>query len=85
MTAAEESCLQEQGSVSRTNRWLTPVLLLAGFIILLFFLARSNLVEEYGIILEINPALFAFAFVLSLVSIGVKVVRWQYLSAHYGT
>ncbi|MDD1676633.1 MAG: flippase-like domain-containing protein [Methanomicrobiales archaeon] len=85
MTAVEEACPQEPGSQTRPNRWLTPVLLLAGFIILLFFLIRSNLVEEYRIILGIDPFLFAIAFLLSLASIGVKVYRWQYLSAHYGT
>jgi uncharacterized protein (TIRG00374 family) len=85
VSTAQDACPPAPGTVQNRRRWLSPLLLTIGLLILLYFLAQSNLAGQYRIILGIDPALFFLAFVLSLASIWVKVLRWQYLSRHYAT
>lgn len=68
--------------ISRKN--LQWALFIVGLIILAFFLYRSGLFENLDVFLEINLWLFLLAFLVSVISIIIKVIRWQYLSREYG-
>jgi len=68
--------------ISRKN--LQWVLFIVGLLILAFFLYSSGLFENLDVFLEINIGLFFIAFLVSVVSIILKVFRWHYLSREYG-
>jgi len=63
---------------------LQTLLLLAGLAILIYFIARSGIIENYQILFTVSIPLIIVAFLLSIANIAVKVYRWKYLSRQYG-
>ena len=59
-------------------------LLIIGFLILVYLIISSKILENLEIFRDINLSLLLIAFLLTNLNILTKIFRWKYLSNAYG-
>lgn len=62
-----------------STRWMTYALSAGGGIILVVFLATTNLQAAFRALREVEPRLFALAVLAVPTQMAVRAVRWRYL------
>ena len=60
------------------------ILLIAGFLVLLYMIVASKILDNLDIFGHVNILLLIVAFSTTLLNVIVKIVRWRYLCKLYG-
>lgn len=71
---------------SNDNKWwLRTVLFCIGLVILVYFILKSGIIENYQILLSINIPLLLLACSCTLGVLVLRTYRWKYLCMQYNT
>lgn len=71
--------------INKNKHWLRSILFCVGLIILAFFIYNSGIIQNYQMLLSVNIYLLLLAFSCTLVVLILRIYRWKYLCAQYGT
>ncbi len=73
------------GLADNRRQLIKIALFLAGLLILGYVLYRSGIIENYQVLFTVSIPLLVLAFLLSLSTIGFRILRWRVLSSKYDT
>ena len=72
-------------TIKNNRRILQTGLLLIGLLILAYVIYRSDIIENYRMLLSVNIPLLLLAFGVSIGTLALRVYRWKFLSEKYNT
>lgn len=69
----------------KAKKWIQYALLFVGFLILVFLIINSEILDNLNLFLELNPLYYIVAILFVVLNLITKTYRWKYLSQTFQT